>query len=62
MVFLDQERVIEAYPVVMAAAAAHCVLLRISQTGQRLACVQQFNARPLHLHGIVLTKGCGSRE
>ena len=48
MVFLDQERVVQADAVVVTAAAGDCVLLRQTQAGEGLAGVEQAHLGALY--------------
>ncbi|MNP07605.1 hypothetical protein D3C76_996340 [compost metagenome] len=62
MVFLDQEGVVEADAVVVAAAAGDGVLLRQAQAGEGLAGVEQFHPGAFHQVGVVAGAGGGAGE
>ena len=62
MVFLDQEGVVQADAVVVAAAAGHRVLLRQAQAGQGLAGVQQLHGGAFDQVGVIPAAGGHRRE
>ncbi|MCY1400096.1 hypothetical protein D9M71_151690 [compost metagenome] len=62
VVFLDQEGVVEADAVVVAAAAGDRVFLRQTQAGQGLAGVEQFHAGAFHQVGVVAGAAGGAGE
>ena len=62
MVLLDQERVVETNAVVVTAATGHGVLLRETQSGDRLACVENPGLGALDSRDVSGGDGCRRRE
>lgn len=62
MVFLDQEGVVQADAVVVAAAAGHRIFLGGAQAGDGFAGIQQLHACSLDDVGITATNRCGAGQ
>ncbi|MCY1412629.1 hypothetical protein D9M71_280410 [compost metagenome] len=62
VVFLDEEGIVEADAVVVAAAAGHGVFLRQAQAGQGLAGVEEFHLGAFHQFHVVADAGGDARQ
>ena len=62
VVFLDQDRVVQAHALVVAAAAAHGILLGDAQTRHGLAGIEHAHGRAGHRGDVACRRGSGGRQ